>query len=443
MAKRILIIGAGMSSTSLINRLLEQSEALDLYVQVNDTNLALAQRKIHGHPRGEALSFDALDKDIRRPYLQNSDLVISMLPARFHHLIIEDCIELQKDVITPSYLTAEVKALEDKINQAGILVLKEMGLDPGIDHMSAMKMVNDIRKEGGKMLRFESFTGGLIAPESDNNPWNYKFTWNPRNVVLAGQGGAARYLQEGEYKYIPYHRLFSRIKPIEIDGYGEFEGYANRDSLSYRDVYNMKHIPTIYRGTLRKKGFCEAWNAFVQMGMTDDSYEMDNVQGMTWRTFLNSFLSYLPDETVEQKIVNQLGISQEVFDKIKWLGLFEDTPIGMEKGTPAQILQKKLEEKWGLEKGDKDMIVMWHRLNYEKDGAEHEIHASMVVIGEDQDETAMAKTVGLPVAIATELIIKGVITRKGLVLPIEPDVYEPVLNELEVCGIQFSEKQLF
>lgn len=432
-----------MSSTSLIRRLLERSEELDLEVKVNDANIELAQSKIAGHPRGEAIHFDALDSNARRPFLEAADLVVSMLPARFHHIIIEDCIQLKKDIITPSYVSDDIKALEPRIKDARILVLKEIGLDPGIDHMSAMMLVDEIKSKGGIMKRFESFTGGLIAPESDNNPWNYKFTWNPRNVVLAGQGGAARFVQEGRYKYIPYNRLFTRLRPIEIDGYGQFEGYANRDCLSYKETYSMQDVPTLYRGTLRRKGFCESWNVFVQMGLTDDTYLVDDLENQTWRTFLNSFLSYDQQIPLEKKLRMQIPMSDEVFEKIKWLGFFEDENIGMKEGTPAKVLQRKLEQKLSLEEGDKDMIVMWHRFNYEIDGTEHEMNASMVVLGDENGETAMSKTVGLPVAIACELILQGEITKKGLCIPVEADLYGPVMRELKKCGIEFKEKQLY
>jgi saccharopine dehydrogenase-like NADP-dependent oxidoreductase len=432
-----------MSSTSLIRRLLERSEELDLLVKVNDANGDLAKEKIGGNPRGEAIHFDALDSAARRPYLEAADIVVSMLPARFHPIIIDDCIELGKNVITPSYISPELKAMEDRINAAGILVLNEIGLDPGIDHMSAMMMVDEIKAKGGEMERFESFTGGLIAPESDNNPWNYKFTWNPRNVVLAGQGGAARFVQEGQYKYIPYNRLFTRLRPIEIEGYGEFEGYANRDSLSYKEIYKMQNVPTLYRGTLRRKGFSESWNIFVQMGMTDDAYQVDDCANLTWRTFMNSFLSYDQVIPLEEKLRMQIPMSDEVFEKLKWLGFFENENIGMKQGTPAQILQRKLEQKLSLEDGDKDMIVMWHRFNYSIDGTKHEMNASMVVIGDENGETAMSKTVGLPVAIACEQILQGGITKKGLCIPVEADIYGPVMRELKKCGIEFKEKLLF
>ncbi|NNE54707.1 MAG: saccharopine dehydrogenase, partial [Flavobacteriales bacterium] len=386
--KKILIIGAGRSSASLVSYLLDYAEENNWEVIVGDQHIQAPQERIKGHPNGRALAFNALDQAEREPLIEEADLVVSMLPARFHTLVIEDCITHSKPCIAPSYVSKEIKAMEGRIKAAGIPVLMECGLDPGIDHMSAMEVIDRITNQGGKLMRFESFTGGLVAPESDDNPWNYKFTWNPRNVVLAGQGGAARFIQEGLYKYVPYHKLFTRVKPISIEGYGDFEGYANRDSLQYKDVYNLGSIPTIYRGTLRRAGYSEAWNVFVQLGMTDDSYQVEECSKLTWRTFTNSFLAYSESKPVEQKLQEYTGASDEVMEKLRWLGMFDDVSIGLESGTPAQILQKRLESKWSLKPGDKDMIVMWHRFNYELNGEEKEIHSSMVVLGDDEEYTA-------------------------------------------------------
>lgn len=439
MSKQILVIGAGRSCSALVDYLLEHAQEGDWKVKVGDMDLSLAQERVDGHPAGEAFEFNALDADVRRPEIQKADLVISMLPARFHIHVVKDCIEFRKSAIAPSYISPEIQELNEKIKAAGIGLLMECGLDPGIDHMSAMEVIHRVRNQGGRMLRFESFTGGLIAPESDNNPWNYKFTWNPRNVVLAGQGGSARFIQEGRYKYVPYHKLFTRVKPIHIDGYGEFEGYPNRDSLKYKEVYSFGDIPTLYRGTLRRAGYSQAWNTFVQLGMTDDTFEVDDLENLTWRDFTNSFLAYRTDIPVEEKLMRYLDVSDDTMSKLKWLGLFDDKPIGMSKGTPAQILQHLLEQKWSLEPGDKDMIVMWHRFNYDLDGTEKEIHSSMIVLGDDQ-HTAMSKTVGLPVAIAARLMLEGKLDIKGVRFPISPDIYGPLLEELQHSGIIFQEK---
>lgn len=272
-----------------------------------------------------------------------------------------------------------------------------------------MNVIDKIRDNGGKIEEFETFTGGLIAPESDDNPWNYKFTWNPRNVVLAGQGGAVKFIQSGTYKYIPYCKLFRRTEIIDVEGYGKFEGYANRDSLMYRSVYKLEDVKTMYRGTLRKPGFSRAWNVFVQLGATDDSYTIPNSDELTFRDFINLFLAYNPTDSVELKLKHYLNMHQddvELFEKLEWLDIFKPIQIPLRNATPAQILQYILERKWSLNKEDKDMIVMWHKFIYTMNGKRKELHSSMVVRGEDSLRTAMAKTVGYPVAIAAKMILK-------------------------------------
>ncbi len=442
--KRILVIGAGRSSSTMIKYFLNQSQKENWLIRVGDMQLSFAQEKVGNHVNGEAFKFNALNAEERRKEISNSDIVISMLPARFHLEVVRDCIDLKKDVITPSYVTDEMKALNEQIIDAGIIAMNEMGLDPGIDHMSAMKILDEIEEKGGVVSGFESFTGGLIAPESDNNPWNYKFTWNPRNVVLAGQGGAAKFIQEGQYKYIAYNNLFRRTEIIEIEGFGKFEGYANRDSLRYRSIYGLENIPTIYRGTLRKIGFCRAWNIFVKLGLTDDSYVIEGSEDMTYRQFINSFLSYNSHDSVELKFRYQLRIEQDdyIWEKLVWLGIFEDKKVGIKDATPAQILQKILEDKWTLEENDKDMIVMWHKLNFKLNGENKEIRSYMTYIGEDQTYTAMSDTVGLPVAICAKMILNNKIKLKGVHLPIHKEIYLPILKELEDYGIVFKEREV-
>jgi saccharopine dehydrogenase (NAD+, L-glutamate forming) len=335
-----------------------------------------------------------------------------------------------------------MKALDEPAKKKDLILLNETGLDPGIDHLSAMFLIDNIRKEGGKIEHFESFTGGLVAPESDDNPWHYKFTWNPRNVVLASQGGAVKFIHNGKYKYIPYHRVFRRTEYIQIEGQGEFEGYANRDSLSYREVYGLQDVKTLYRGTLRKPGFSRSWDTFVQLGMTDDSYVMEDSETMTNRDFINSFLPFSLRDSVELKLRALLKLDQDdrLMDNLQWLGIFDRTIIGLKNATPAQILQHILEKKWSMKPNDKDMIVMWHKIGFVKDGQKFVTESSMVVKGDDQENTAMAKTVGFPLAIATKMILEGKIKERGVLLPISEDIYLPVLAELERNGISFKEK---
>ena len=443
--KTILVIGAGRSSSSMIRYFLNNAEKEDWYIKVGDMNLEMAQGKVGNHARAQAFQFDALNENKRRQELEKVDFVVSMLPARFHLEVVKDCIDMKINVITPSYVSEEMKELDEAAKAAGIIIMNEIGVDPGIDHMSAKKVLDEIAEKNGVIEYFESFTGGLVAPESDDNPWNYKFTWNPRNVVLAGQGSAAKFIQQGQYKYIPYNKLFRRTEIIEVEGHGKFEGYANRDSLKYRSIYGLEDIPTIYRGTFRKVGFCRAWNVFVSLGATDDSYTLEGSKNMTKRDFINSFLAYNPHDSVELKLRHYMKIDHDdyIWDRLVWLGIFENEPLNLEKDmTPAQILQKILEEKWSLKPDDKDMIVMWHKFGFKINGQLNEINSSMVCIGEDQTYTAMSETVGLPVAICTKMILNGTIQLKGVQLPIHKEIYEPVLKELEEYNVVFTEKEV-
>ncbi len=438
--KKILIIGAGRSSKILISYLKEHASQFKWKIRVADIQF----KEVDQQNGIDYTVINFQDEKERNEAIQNADLVISMLPARFHILVAKSCLKFSKNLLTASYESPEMKALEKEVKQKGLFFLNECGLDPGLDHMSAMKIINRIKNNGGKLLSFESFTGGLVASESDNNPWHYKFSWNPRNVVLAGQEGPAKFIQNGKYKYIPYSRLFRRTESIEIENYGWFEGYANRDSLKYIEKYNLQGIPTIYRGTLRRTGFSKAWNVFVQLGATDDSYLMENVENMTNREFINSFLYYHPTDSVELKLYRYLHIDQDsdIIQKLEWLGIFEDTKIGLKKGTPAQILEHILKQKWQLLPDDKDMIVMWHKFIYQEAESKKDLQltSSLVVRGDNSKQTAMAKTVGLPLAVVAKLVLTEKIKMKGLYIPTQPEIYKPVLDELENYGIQFSEK---
>jgi saccharopine dehydrogenase-like NADP-dependent oxidoreductase len=441
--RTILIIGAGRSASSLIQYLLKKSEEEDLHLIIGDLSLESAQNKTNNHPNATAISLDIFDKNQRKEAIQKADIVISMLPAHLHIEVARDCIAYQKNMVTASYISDEMQELDALAKENNLIFMNEIGLDPGIDHMSAMKVINEIKAEGGKMLLFESFCGGLVAPESDTNLWNYKFTWAPRNVVLAGQGGAAKFIQEGTYKYIPYCNLFRRTEFLEVEGYGRFEGYSNRDSLKYIDIYGLENILTLYRGTIRRVGFSKAWNMFVQLGMTDDSYIMEDSENMNYRQFVNSFLPYHPTDSVEIKMRLILKIDQDdiMWDKLLELDLFNPNKmVGLKEATPAQILEKILKDSWTLQPKDKDMIVMYHKFGYELNGKKEQIDSKMVCLGEDQTYTAMAKTVGLPVAMATLLILNGKIKTPGVQLPIREEVYLPILKELEEYGVVFKEQ---
>jgi saccharopine dehydrogenase (NAD+, L-glutamate forming) len=437
--KNILIFGAGRSSNTLIKYLANNANEFNWKIKVVDI-------KINGNENSSRVSYSILnvkDEAERDAEVKNADLVISMLPARFHKFVAQSCVKFSKNLLTASYETADLKTFETEVNKKGLFFLNECGLDPGLDHMSAMKLIDEIKNRGHELLCFESFTGGLVAPESDNNPWNYKFSWNPRNVVVAGQEGPAKFIQNGKYKYIPYNRLFRRTELLEIENFGLFEGYANRDSLKYIEQYSLQGIPTIYRGTLRRPGFCRAWNVFVQLGMTDDTYYMENIENMTYRDFVNSFLYYHPSDSVEVKLYRAMHIDQDsdIIQKLKWVGIFDDTKIGVKRATPAQVLEHILKQKWQLQPDDKDMVVMRHKFIYRdvKTKLPVKLTSSLVVLGENSEHTAMSKTVGLPLGVAAKLVLTGEINLKGMYIPTHKLIYEPVLEELKQHGIVFSE----
>ncbi len=442
--KKILLLGAGLSASTLIRYLLDHAQENNWTIRAGDISEASAKKKINGHSRGESFQFEVNDPEQLDREVVASDMVISLLPAKLHYLVAQSCVKNKRHMVTASYVSKEIQKLDREAKASGVLLMNEIGVDPGIDHMSAMQVIDRIRDEGGKIISFESATGGLVAPNYDNNPWSYKFTWAPRNVVLAGQGGA-RFYHNGKFKYIPYHKIFERNEIIDIPGHGQFEVYANRDSLTYRESYGLSDLSTMFRGTIRRPGFCEAWNLLVLLGATDDSYIMDDSLNMTYRDFTNSFLAYNIIDPVETKLARYLKIDEDsdLMRKLEWLGMFDgEKKIGVPGLTPARCLQNILEQKWQLAPGDKDMIVMEHQFDYMHVGAHRKLYSTMVIIGEDQVHTAMSITVGLPVAIAAKNILQGNINLTGVQIPVSREVYEPVMKELETFGIRFDERDL-
>ena len=443
--KKILIIGAGRSATSLIQYLLKQSEKLNWEVTVADMSLELAKKKIDGHPNGVATQLNAIeDVSNRQRFIEQADIVVSMLPPHLHMHVAKDCLLLGKHLATASYVSEDMGALHEEVAAHGLTFLSEMGLDPGIDHMSAMQIIDDIRDKGGKIDAFRSYAGGLVAPESDNNPWHYKFSWSPRNVVLAGQG-IAKYLENNVQKYVTYNRLFAEHETIDVQGMGEYDAYPNRVSLKYTDSYKLHGTPTVLRATLRHQGYCRAWNLLVQLGLTDDSYDIDDSAGLTYRELVERYIpETITEGTTKEKVALffNLPISDESIKKLEWLGIFEDTKIEMHEATPAQILQALLEEKWKLEPEDKDMIIMQHELDYTHEDTKYRHLSTLVYIGQDAYNTAMATLVGLPLAIGVKHILLGNIDVKGVHIPIIPSIYNPVMEELEEYGVKFVSKEV-
>jgi saccharopine dehydrogenase-like NADP-dependent oxidoreductase len=439
--KTILILGAGRSSSALITYLLQQAATHSWKIVIGDVSEASALQRLGGSTRGRGVSFDINNEEESRLIIESADVVISLLPAHLHILVAKHCLSLSKHLLTASYVSTEMQELNEEAKSKNVLLLNECGLDPGIDHMSAMQVIDKIKTHGGKMLSFDSFTGGLISPDTDpENPWRYKFTWNPRNVVMAGQG-TARFLQQGQYKYIPYQQLFKRITPVTVPGFGEYEGYANRDSLKYLTTYGLQGIQSMLRGTLRNKGYCSAWDVLAQLGCCDDSFMMEGLERMTHRDFINSFLNYDSQLMVEEKLCISFKLlpNGTEMQRLRWSGFFDRELIGIKEGTPAQVLEHILNKKWKLKPDDKDFVVMWHRFIYEIEGKKKEIQASLVSVGEDSTYTAMAKTVGLPLGIAAKLLLQGKINSRGVVIPVIKELYDPILKELEESGIALTE----
>lgn len=440
--KKIFVIGAGLSSTYLIEYLLHNSSKYNWKITLGDIDLDLAKSKLVGNFDAKAVLFDVFDDVSRGEQISNHDLIISLLPAKLHYLVADECVKYKKDLVTASYVSDEIQKLDGVFRQNGNIALCECGLDPGIDHMSAAKELDSIKASGYDIISFKSSTGGLVADEYDDNPWNYKFTWNPRNVIFAGKDGA-QYLEHGSVKYIPYNKLFTRAEPISIHAENDFEIYPNRDSLKYKYIYGIENVQTMFRGTIRRRDYASSWNLLIELGLTDDNFVLEDSKEMSYYQLVESLLPYNCENTLEERTAEYLKIKVDSpqFKKLEWLGLFSDRKIGLEKATPATALQKLLEDKWQLGEGEKDMIVMQHEFIYEKSaGITEKKLSTLIVKGEDKIHTAMAKTVGLPLGIAAKLILNGTINQKGIVLPVINQIYNPILTELEEFGIIFSEK---
>ncbi|WP_426059922.1 saccharopine dehydrogenase family protein [Hymenobacter sp. B1770] len=447
MTTRLLLLGAGRSASSLIQYLLGHAPTEKWFLTVADANHAHLVPVLAAHSEyARAVPFDLENAVLLEELVAQADVVISMLPAMLHPVVARVCVRHGRHLATASYVSPEISALHDEAVAAGVTLLMECGLDPGLDHMSAMRAIEHIRRRGGRITSFKSYCGGLLAPAAEgDNPWKYKFTWNPRNVVLAGQS-TAKYLENGNSRFIPYQQLFARTETLALPGYGDFEGYANRDSLSYRAPYGLDDIPTILRGTLRRPGYCAAWHALVRLGLTDDSVNLGNPETMTWAELVAAYLplSHVPKLDLSVRLATYLGLEAtgEDMGRLNWLGLFSARPVGRANATPAQLLERLLSEKWQLQPHDHDLIVMQHLFEYELNGAVHRLTSSLAVLGEDAIHTGMAKTVGLPLGMAVRRLARGEGRKPGVLLPIGADLYDPILDELAAdYGIIFSEEE--
>ncbi len=440
----IVVFGAGRSAGFFIEYIFNLSKQHGWKLTVTDQHIGHLNVLFSQYENAHAVESNVNDPQAREELISSAQWVASLLPAFMHSIIARDCVRLNVNLVTASYESDEMRELKSLIEEKGLQFLNECGLDPGIDHMSAMRIIHKLQDSGAKITSFRSFCGGLVAHESIDNPWGYKFSWNPRNVILAGQG-IARFLEHGRLKFKPYSRLFNEPESIEFSSGEIYDGYPNRDSISYQDVYGLKDIKTMVRGTLRHKGYCKAWNIFVQMGLTDDSYVLPISNSFTYYDLCDA---YLPGNGSNLKSRIQLLMGeeydQEAIECVMWTGITEQIEIPLSSThSPASILQDLLERKWLLKENDRDLVVMQHLFEYEIEGEKFLIRSSLQIEGESNQRTAMAKTVGLPLAIALKNLIQGKCTKKGLLIPILPEIYEPILNELRTeFGILFEEEEL-
>lgn len=433
MKTEILIIGAGKSATVLIQYLQTKAIENNWYIVLADGNEALAISKWNNAPNGHALGIDIENKEIRKKLIENATVVVSMLPPSLHFLVAQDCVKYGKSLFTASYVDENLKSLAKDIEQKKLLFLCEMGLDPGIDHMSAMQLIHSIQEKGGQIISFASHCGGLIAPESDNNPWHYKISWNANNIIMAGKSGAL-YLENKSHQKINYENLFENAPNIEVPGVGVLGYYPNRNSLSYISTYSLEPIQHFIRTTLRHPHFFLGWNAIVQLKFTDESF----LQLKENTTIKDWIQLHLQKHQVENKY--HLFIQNEIIkNQFEFLGFNSNTPIPANLNTSAAIVQWILENKWKLEASDKDMVVMMHEIKYTLHSKKYLVQSSMVQKGKNNIDTAMATTVGLPLAMGVCAYLEGAINISGLHIPTHPSIYQPILKSLAAKGIIFEE----
>jgi len=436
----ILIAGAGKSSIYLIQYLLTHAPRNKWKVIVADGDENAIAEKIKGNPFAEACVIDITKSSDREPLVKRADMVLSLMPPHLHIHLAKDCLKHKKHLITSSYISPEMKEMDAEVKEAGLMFMCEMGLDPGIDHMTANKIIHSIHRVTGSIISFKSYCGGLIAPESDNNPWHYKFSWNPKNIVSAGVGGA-KYLSQGKEVQVPYEKMFENNKKVKIGDLGMLAYYPNRDSLKYLDIYDVPDIKTFLRATLRYPAFCVGWQALILLGLTTQEDTFDT-KGHTYLSWLKNKTAY-KSGSVLKHIATRLGVGErdKTVSMLHWLGLFDEIALRPGKLSSADILLDLLQEKWKMASIEKDMVAMQHEIEYIHKGKKIKLTSTMVIKGENREYSAMAKTVGLPIAILARLVLnKKIVPPTGVLLPVMASVYRPVLNELAHHDIVFNEE---
>lgn len=444
--REILVLGAGQSAPYLIRYLLDNAQAGEWTVTVADRDLGQAEARVADHPRGRATTLDVGNMEARGAQIRAADLVVNLLPPGFQPQVARDCVELGRPMVSASYRHPEVVALQEDARRRGVLLLTEMGLDPGIDLMSAMSLLRRVRDRGGRAESFESFGSGVPAPDSASHPLRYAITWNPRNVVMSAEFGA-QYLEEGQIKIVPWHRVFQDTWKVEVAGVGTMEAYPNRDSLAYRDSFGLEDARTVIRGTLRYPGWCETWLQVVRLGLPKEDVVIPGLCSRSCRDMVEMFLPHsVSGSNVEQRVAEFLGLSPtgRVMENLASLGLFSPEPMGCSGETPAEALIHLLRERLALPPGGRDMIIILHQLVVRLPGEDEprRVTSTLVERGEAGGMTAMARTVGLPMGIAARLILAGRVELTGSPLPTHRELYGPILAELEREGIRFTESGL-
>jgi saccharopine dehydrogenase (NADP+, L-glutamate forming) len=435
---KVLILGAGLVAKPLVRYLLDQP---DFKVEVASRTVSKAVKLIDNHPDGEAKELNLKDEEGLKKEVADSDLVISMVPYGFHPKVAKYCIDFCKHMVTTSYVSEVMQNLDEQAKKANILILNEVGLDPGIDHMEAMRIIHEVEEKGGKIQSFTSYCGGLPAPEANTNPFGYKFSWSPIGVLLAGKN-SAQYQKDGQQIFIPAEDLFKDPSIINIEGLGEFEGYPNRNSLPYIQLYGIQSADTMLRGTLRYKGWCSTMKKMVDLGLLDE--EEKEWDGLTYKGFIRRLMGSPAEEDIKKALSAHLGIEEDsdIIKRFEWLGLLSDESIPVSKGSALDILGARMLEKLQYEEGERDMIILQHQFiaSY-PDGKKEKITSTLIDFGIPRGDSSMARTVGLPAAIATRLILEGKIEMTGVHIPVIPEIYIPILRELKEMDIVFTEKR--
>ncbi|MEA2103057.1 MAG: saccharopine dehydrogenase C-terminal domain-containing protein [Candidatus Cloacimonadota bacterium] len=435
--KRILVLGAGLVSKPHVEYLLKQPE---FQVTLADMEVKKAEQIINNHPNGKAISLNVNDDDTLNKLVAEHDLSVSLLPFIFHPKIARLCIKHKKNMVTASYISDEMRELDQEVKDAGIIILNEIGVDPGIDHMSALRVINHVKDKGGTIASFKSYCGGLPAPEANTNPWGYKFSWSPRGVIMAGKN-SARYLEDGKVIDIPGNKLFAYHWKTDVPDFGKLEAYPNRDSVPYKDIYEIQDTKTMFRGTLRYPGWCITMKKIVDMGLLDDEKEYE-LNGKTYGEFISEFIQADEKSDLKKKLAElwKLPVDSDTVNRMEWIGLLGDEKIGLEKGSALDVFCKILLEKLKYEPAERDMLVMHHEFTAEYEDKKQNITSTMIDFGIPNGDSSMSRTVGLPAAIAVRMILNGVIKETGVHIPSKPEIYEPILNELEEMNITFKER---